>query len=150
MIRRPEERLCPLVRRAVVPLVVALLMAGCSSNSNPATTTPTTPTPTTVTETFNGILTNAHAATYFFAAPNPGTVTVTLVTVSPDSTIVLGLSLGTWNGITCDVIIANDQAAQGTVITGTLSAATNLCVRVYDSQGNVVNPETYQVNAVHP
>jgi hypothetical protein len=137
------------VRCAVVPLMLALLMTAC--NSTPATTTSPTPTtPTTFTETFKGVLTKNNQATFPFEVSNPGTVTATLVSVSPDSTIVFGLSLGTWSGTSCTEIIANDQATQGSVITGTLSAAANLCVRAYDSQGNIVNPESYEVDANHP
>jgi hypothetical protein len=137
------------VRRALVPFVLVLLTTACSSN-NPTTTTPTPTTPTTVTDTFTGTLTKNGAQQYPFAVPAAGTVTASLATISPDSAIILGLALGTWNGTSCALILTDDTATQGTVITGNVSAPGNLCVRVSDSQGNVVNPETYTVNANHP
>ena len=140
----------PLRRLVHCGLLALAFCAGCSSSNPSTTTTPTTPTPTTVTETFQGTLTPNGAATYYFTATDAGTVTATLTTVSPDSTIVLGISLGVWNGTFCTPIIANDQAAQGAVITGTLAAAANLCVHIYDSQGNVVSSEAYTITANHP
>jgi hypothetical protein len=138
-----------IVRRGTAPAVLALLMAACSSNTTPTTTTPT-PTPTTITDTFSGTLTKNGGHTHPFAVAVPGVVTATLVSLTPDSTLVVGLALGTWNGTACQVILPADNATQGTVVTGNISSAGNLCVRVYDSTGNVVNIETYQINVAHP
>jgi hypothetical protein len=137
------------VRRKLVPFALVLLTAACSS-STPTTTTPTPTTPTSITDTFAGTLTKNGGQQYPFAVPAAGTVTATLVSISPDTATVLGLALGTWNGTSCALLLTDDNATQGTVITGNVSAAGNLCVRVYDSQGSVVNPETYTVNANHP
>ena len=130
-------------------IFAVLLTAACSSN-NATTTTPTPTTPVAITETFVGTLApNQLAHTHTFAVPNAGTVTATLSSLTPDTTLVIGLSLGTWNGTACQVVLANDQATQGTTITGTISAAGNLCVRVY-AVGTIPQVETYQINATHP
>ena len=51
----------------------------------------------------------------------------------PDNnTIPIGLSLGTWNGATCSVVIASDNISPGASLTGRATSAGNLCVRVYD------------------
>ena len=44
----------------------------------------------------------------------------------------VGLSLGTWTGSACQVVIANDNALQGAIVTGTVTSAASLCVRIYD------------------
>jgi len=124
--------------------------AGCSDSSS--TTSPSTTTPTTFTETFTGTLGPGSGATshvYTFSVANPGTVTATLVSITPDTTAVVGLSLGTFSGTTCTDVIADDQTTQGVTLTSSLAVAANLCVRVY-LVGPLPNLETYQINAVHP
>lgn len=127
-------------------LIIMLIAAACGDNPFDI---PTQPTPTNVTETFAGTLNPNGAATHSFTVQTAGTLTATLMTVSPDSTIAIGLSLGTWNGAVCQIVLANDRALQGTVITGTASSFGNLCVRVYDV-GNITEPTSYEVQVVHP
>src|SRR5205823_6024881 len=103
--------------KRILPLALALLTFAACSNDNSTTTTSPTTTPTTVTETFQGVLTSHGSAVYFWPVQNTGSITAALITVSPDSTLVIGLSLGIWNGTSCNAIISNDQATQGTVIT---------------------------------
>ncbi|MGE3955317.1 MAG: hypothetical protein AB7H96_01260 [Vicinamibacterales bacterium] len=128
-------------------LVVALGAAGCSNNT-PTTPTPT-PTPTQVSDTFNGTLTRNGAASYAFNVSAAGAVFATLASVA-DSTVPVGMSLGIWNTTTsaCTVVLANDNAIQGTTITGSASGIGQLCVRVYDV-GKVADPLDYQVTVVH-
>ena len=134
--------------RVVLLPISIVLAAGCNS-SNP-TLSPTTPTtPTSTTDTFSGTLNPNGAATYPFAVPAAGVVTATLTSITPDSALVIGLSLGTWNGSACQIVLANDKATQGTVVIGSVSGAGNLCVRVYDV-GSVVSAESFQVVVVHP
>jgi hypothetical protein len=76
-------------------------------------------------------------------------VTATLTTLEPDSSLVVGLSLGTWNGQVCQIVLANDSATQGTVITGAVSSFGSLCVRIYDV-GNLTGPINYEITVVHP
>jgi hypothetical protein len=128
-------------------LVSALAVAAGCGDDTPDT--PTIPTPVLVTETFSGTITPNGAATHTFVSQRAGTVTATLTTVTPDETLVLGLGLGTWNGVVCQVTLANDQARKGSVITGTVSAIGNLCVRVFDN-GNFTEPTSYEVVVQHP
>ena len=55
-----------------------------------------------------------------------------MTAVDPSASQVFGLSLGTWNGSSCQVVIANDAAVLNSIVTGQVTAATNLCARVYD------------------
>jgi hypothetical protein len=124
---------------------VALLAAGCGGTANIAPPVGATPVP--VTETFTDTIERNGAKTYPFVAQAGGTVTASLTAVSP--AVMLGVSLGTWNGLACQVVIANDKAVLGTVVTGTASAIGNLCARVYDV-GSVTEATQYTLSVFHP
>ncbi len=127
---------------------VALSAWACDDNNTP--TLPTQPdNPPTVTETFTGTVNPNGAVTHSFSTERAGTLTATLVTVSPDSSTKIGLSLGTWNGISCKIEIANDNAQQGVTITGTASALGAFCARIYDV-GALTGNINYEVRVVHP
>jgi hypothetical protein len=127
-------------------------VAGCNDNNTTPTspTTPTTPTVPTVTENFTGTLTKNGGVTFPFTATAAGTVAATLSSLAPDSTLQIGLSIGTWTGTACQIVIANDAAAQSAIVTGTLGAAASLCVRVYDPAERVGTPVDFSVTVVHP
>ena len=130
--------------RALTLIAVAGVASACDNNNNTLTPTgPSTP-PTVLTETFSGTLLKNAAYTHPFAVTDSGDVTVFLLqSVDPahpdNNAIPIGVSLGTWNGVSCSIVVANDSVmpvntdnpSQGTV-TGRATAAGNLCVRVYD------------------
>src|SRR5687767_48515 len=118
----------------VLLALVAMGAAGCDEETTP--TTPTTPGPT-VTESFTGALTRNGAVTFSFTVGATGQVTATLTELG-SSAIPVGVSLGNWNGTTCQIVLANDNAVQGTFVTGTMSGTGSLCVRLYDASGNLV------------
>jgi hypothetical protein len=89
------------------------------------------------------------AVTFQFRASAEGILTATLRSLTPDNTILIGLALGTWNGVTCQVVLANDQATQGIAVTGAVSDAGLLCVRLYDV-GQVTQPQTFEIVVIHP
>ncbi len=128
-------------------ILPVLAMVGCD---NPGTVpvTPTTPGVAT-TESFSGSISVNGATTYQFSATSRGSVTATLTTVGPDSTIVIGVALGTWNGTSCQVLLANDAAAQGATVLGSVSGVGVLCLRVYDV-GKLTATATYTVDVTHP
>lgn len=134
----------------LVPILAAL--TACGSND---TTIPTGPStlPTVLTETFSGTLTRNSAYTHPFSVNDSGTVAVFLITsadtANPDNAIPLGVSLGTWNGSSCAIVIANDNVAPGSSITGQATAAGNLCVRVYDVRF-VPSAANYELLIDHP
>ena len=137
------------LRGGMAFVMLAFLGAACSSDMT-STTAPTTPTPTTVTitETFQGNLNQNGAATYSFGVA-AGAVTATLTSLGPDSPLAIGMGLGTLISGSCAVAIANDNAMQGAVVSGTVSSAGTVCLRVYDV-GNIVRPLAYSVDVVHP
>ncbi len=145
------------MRRLIPGILLLAVMgtaAGCNKDNNvttPTTTTTTTTTATT-TETFSGTLNRNGGVTYPFTAGAGGTITLTLTSVGPDATQAIGMSLGTWTGTACQMVIPSDAATQGTVVTGTVTAAASLCARVYDAAGSIpaAQPVSFTVTIAHP
>ncbi len=123
----------------------ALSMSACGDNSP---TTPTPVPPSSVTDTFSGTLTVNGASSFPFSVSSQGAVYLTLTSVA-DSSVAVGLSLGTWSvtGI-CSAVLSNDAAVQGASIAGSATNIGTLCARVYDV-GKVVSPLDYQITVVH-
>jgi len=138
------------IRVVFVLLPLALVAAGCGSSSDP--TLPTTPSPTVVTETFAGTVTINGAVTNPFIVGAPSTVTATLTAVSvgdnPATDVPLGMSLGTWNGEYCSIVLANDAAIQGKFIVGVAQTAGSFCLRMFDN-GTLTTATSYQVTVTH-
>jgi hypothetical protein len=123
------------------------MAAAC--DNGPSTVVP--PSNPIVTETFGGTLTKNGSITHQFAATSRGTVTVTLTKVDPDSTLAIGVSLGTWNGTSCQIVLSNDATTVGTGLLGAVSGVGNLCLKVYDAAGTVPpTSEAYSVDVAHP
>ncbi len=101
-------------RLLLIPLFVA--MAACGGNSATLPTGPST-LPTVLTETFTGTLTRNSAFTHPFSVSDSGDVSVFLINSvdarDANTSIPLGVSLGTWNGASCAIVIANDNVAAG-------------------------------------
>jgi hypothetical protein len=127
--------------------VLTLAGIACDSGEN-TPTTPTTPGPT-ITETFAGTVTQNGAATFTFNTSVSGIVTATLKSIAPVATAQIGLALGTWNGVTCAVVLTNDRITAGLAVTGQVNAAGSLCVRIYDV-GQLTETSTFEVVVVHP
>ena len=106
----------------IMPALFALTSAACGDNLSTTIPTDTTPTEPT-TEKFSGAINPNGGATHTFATTRSGSVTVTLSALSPDNTRTVGLSLGTWNGESCQTVIARDTTMVGNSIVGSASAA---------------------------
>jgi hypothetical protein len=133
----------------VCTLLLPLLVAGCGDDDPPET--PTAPTIPTVTDTFTGTLTRNGATSHPFLVTSivGGSVTATLKTVTPNVETVVGITLGTWNGSSCQAVISNDRATAPTTLLGLATSTTTLCVRIYDI-GTVEDPQDYEFEVVHP
>ena len=135
-------------RMALVLAATVLLAAACNDKTTPTTpTTPSTPIePTSV--DYEGTLNVNGARSYGFGTL-PGTVTATLTSLGPDSPLAVSLALGTWSGSVCSIVVANDNAVQGTVVTGQAGTTGALCVRISDV-GNLTETLPFIVTVVHP
>lgn len=134
-----------------VPLVLAavLLAAACGDDTP---TTPTPPAPPTTTETFSGSINRNGAVTHPFATALSGEINVVLTTLAADASQRVSLGLGTWNTSfgTCQLILVNDAAVQGSRIVGqATSVGGTFCVRVSDV-GTIGDPISYEVSVTHP
>lgn len=133
-------------------LAVLLLAFGVAACDDEATTPPTSPDPIpTVTETFTGAVTASGGVTHTFSVSAGGAITATLKSIGDDNTLVVSFALGNWNGTSCSIVLANDAATGGTVLTGTMTAAGTLCARVGDV-GNIAagKAAAYTIEVVHP
>jgi len=130
-------------------LLAALLVAGGCSNPS-SVTSPATPASATTTDTFSGTLVLNGAFAYPFVVNASGGIEAILTTETPNNVQPVGLSLGIWNGTSCQEVLSNDAAIQGTVVSGQTSSSGNFCVRVFDAQGTVVTPESYSITVDHP
>ena len=138
------------MKRLAMLSAVLALAAACDSDTP---ITPIVPTPTYVTDVFPlndpGTLTINGAATHDFSTRTPGDIQAVLTSFGPDSTTNVGLALGTWNGTACQLIIANDNARQSTILSGRATDAGGLCVRIYDV-GKMTEPLQYRISVTHP
>jgi hypothetical protein len=127
----------------VLILAIALSASACDSDEPVA---PSEPEPVEVSETFGGRLTGA--ATHTFGVQRPGTVVATVGTLVPDSAGVISVSLGTWNGQSCAILIAMDAATSGTSVVGNATTVGDFCVRVLDV-GRLTQPTDYEITVRH-
>jgi hypothetical protein len=130
-------------------LALAVAASGCSSSSSPVSSTPP---PTLLTNEYTGTLSPNGAASYPFAVAAAGQVTATLALLTPDTAELVGFGLGVWDGAACQTVpgVWNDKATSGTVVIGQANAAGSLCVRIFDAQGTLPQPETYDILITHP
>ena len=136
------------IARGVVLAALAALAGACGS-----TTTIVQPTPVTVNESFQGTLIPASAGVFTFTSTlTGGSVIATLTTLGPDSTKTVGLSIGTFNGAVCTVILDNPAATQGFSLNATSSSVGTYCVRIYDNGSTTTDniPYTFSITVSHP
>ena len=134
----------PIGRALGLAALLAITVSGCDSDL------PTVPTPTgeQITETFTGTVAKAGQSTHPFSATMQGPVTATLNSLAPDSSIVVGMTLGTWAYEACSIVVSNPTAKVNSVVIGTATAPVNLCFALYDV-GSVTEPTTYSVTVTH-
>jgi hypothetical protein len=132
-------------------LVIGVLAVGVAACDDEVPSTPTGPS-NPVTENFSGSVNQNGAQTHTFTTAASGEVRATLKELTPDSSLVIGFSLGNWNPTTsiCQIVLANDAATGGSLLSGSMSGSGNLCVRVYDVGNIAATPAAYTVEVVHP
>ena len=134
----------------------ALLMIACGDDNNSTPTTPTAGCTLTdvsgcITVTFTGTVNQNGAMTHNFTTTNSGNLSATLSVLGPDSTQVIGMSLGTSSGGVCTAVLSNDRSTQGTVIVGAVSSLGSICVRAYDiGTITAAEPFSYEITVLHP
>ena len=137
-------------RQFVVAVLIAVTTACSSTTTAPSTATTTSIPASTATEQFSGQLTPNGAVTFPFTTTAGGSISAVLTSISPDSSLVLGLALGTLTGTTCQLVLTNDAAIQGAVVSGNAGAASSFCARIYDPAGHVVGSTSFSITVIHP
>src|SRR5688572_29879108 len=141
------------MRRSLIPWAAALilLILGAAACEDSVPTDPSDPDPLpTVTDTYSGTLNRNGAATFNFTVQGAGFVTLTLSKVLPDNTIKVGLSIGTWNGSFCQIVLSNDNASETTSVIGQAGGFGSLCVRIFDVGKIGDDPIEFELSVVHP
>jgi hypothetical protein len=69
-------------------------------------------------------------------------------TVGSVDTPAVGLALGTYSGVTCSVLLANDVSGPGSAINGVAQGQGTLCARVYDV-GKMPVPPSFTLEITH-
>ena len=145
------------LKTAGVAAAVALLAVAttaCSDNTLSQLASASNPAPNPQTEIFTGTLSTNGAFQHIFTITTLGAVTVSITSLAPTSSQIVGLSLGVWTGSQCSTSpqtggAANDTATTGSSITLNATAAGNLCARLYDV-GFVTTPVLYTMTITHP
>jgi hypothetical protein len=134
---------------ACLILLANLVAAGCD-NGGLASRLPTVPTPLVGTENLSGTITQGDSTVHPFSTHGEGTVSVALTRVSPES-IGIGLSIGLWNGVSCNLRVQVADARQGNSYETAVTGAGNYCLTVYDpgtiEEGALVS---YVLSITHP
>jgi hypothetical protein len=132
----------------VLFLAIGLFASACDSDDP---VLPTEPEPVAITETFSGTLTRNGAERHTFVTQRAGTVSATIVSLAPDSAAIVSLSLGTWNGQSCQVIIAKDDATSASPLNSVIGTASagNFCLRLSDPNGSLAQATDYTVSVSH-
>jgi len=125
--------------------LVSLAAAGCGDDLTSLETGPSF----TVTETFSSTLNPGGGTTHVFVVSGKGTIQATLTAVGDDNTRIVGLALGNWTGVACNLAAANDNAVVSLPLNATVSAAGNICARIYDTKG-VPDATAYTLEVIHP
>lgn len=124
----------------------ALTTMACGDDGSDTPTNPTPP--VAVTQTFEDSLNPNGGRTHQFNADRAGDVIASLTSLAPDPEVVVGLGIGTWNGVSCSIIIANDNAKLNVSIIGSATGTGAFCVRLYDV-GNLTRSIDYTVTVQH-
>ena len=133
--------------RVAACVFLATIAARCGDDNNNLPSGPSLTPPTAVTETFEGTLTVNGGTTYPYVVAQAGLTSAVLTTLSPD-TATVGVSLGTWNGQACQIILANDNATQSAAVIGEARTAGNFCVRIHDV-GKLTAAADYLLTVTH-
>lgn len=129
---------------------ILILACGAAACDDDTPTTPTTPA-VSVTETFTGQVAQSGSSMHNFSTTSSGAVVATLKAIGTDNTLVVSFALGTWTGSACSLVLENPAATGGAQLTGTMTGAGTLCVRVGD-QGNIGTGQSasYTIEVTHP
>jgi hypothetical protein len=130
-------------------LTILLASWGCGSTSTPTQSTPVTYEQKT--ETYSGTLNIGETKPFHFTVTNPGSLDAAITSLSPVSTLTMGLNLGAWDPLTetCPKSsVYSDSARVNVPVSGTPQQAGEYCVSIYDV-GNVQTATDFTITVLH-
>ena len=72
-----------------------------------------------------------------------------MTSLGEDPPSAIGISLGTYAGSTCSLVLTNDKAVVTSVVSGVVTTlGGNLCVRIYDV-GSLTRSASYEIRVEH-
>lgn len=131
---------------ALALLTAACLSVGCGEDELPTTPTP----PAQIAESFSGTLNPFSARNHDFTVQAAGSVTVSITALNPDAPTTVGISVGTWTGTACQVVVDRQTAVLNSSVVGTATSGGTLCARIYDSSDSgLAAPVAYTISVLH-
>ena len=126
-------------------LLAVTTLTGCGSDD--PVDTPTQPSPVAIVESFSATLNVNGARTHSFIVERAGTVTAQLKALS-DQAATIGVSLGTYNGSACAILLSKTDAVLNNTVTGTAQSTGQFCVWVNDV-GRLTANVDYTIEVTH-
>ena len=127
-------------------LGVALATGACGGSS------PTAASETFIqkSESYSGTLNPGETAGFHFTVENPGSLDASIASLSPISTLTMGLQLGSWDAVTetCPRQLYTEGAKVNSVLTGNPQGPGEYCVAIYDI-GNLQSPTDFALTVLH-
>ena len=139
-------------RLFVYALLLTAALSGVSCGDDDPDPGPSAPSPVQIVENLAGTLTINGGVTHSIVVERVGDITALLTAVSADPPPAISMALGTWNGVSCTIIVVNDKATPGTTaissVVGRATVAGPFCLRVADP-GTLTQAVDYQVQLTH-
>ena len=141
-------------RLFVYALLLTAALSGVSCGDDEPDPGPIGPSPVEIVENLAGTLTINGAVTHTVRVERAGDITAVLTAVTAASGATppgISIALGTWNGVSCAIVVANDRAVPATTTAAVIGRATvagDFCLRVSDP-GTLTEAVDYQVQLTH-
>jgi hypothetical protein len=133
------------MKKICLALMLSVMMPGCGDPSAPAAPTPVAP---TITETFTGTLTVLGTNMHPFTVQQRGGMKVTLTSLTPSTSVVIGVGTVV-SGATCAVVTSVlAQPATTPHVSGTATIPGSFCVSLADN-GALTESTVYTVTVTH-
>jgi hypothetical protein len=130
-------------------LTISLASWGCGSTSTPTQNTPVTYEQHT--ETYSGTINVGETKAFHFTVTNPGSLDAAITSLSPISTLTMGLNLNYWD-VTAEACprstVSSEVARVNAALSGTPQQAGEYCVSIFDV-GNVQGATDFTITVLH-
>jgi hypothetical protein len=140
-----------MMRLTGIAAALALATAAVACGGADSTSNITAPSGTVVTDTFNDTVPVGGASIKNFSVTVGGTVSVTLLSTSPQQTLTMGLGIGNPSSSGACALISGGStttvAGTAAQLSGSLAAG-SYCLAVVDI-GNAAGPITYSATVAH-